>query len=75
MRGAFAEMENVGFPEESIEALKNAIDCNLYFFDTKVSIDAMYLILGVTVAALIGIYVLMNIIGAKKRLGVSHRSK
>lgn len=75
MRGALAEMENVGFPEESIEALKDAIDCNLYFFDTKVSTEAMYLVLGVTVASLIGIYVLMNIVGVKKRFGVAHRSK
>lgn len=67
MRGVFREMEDIGFPEESVEALKDAIDCNLYFFDTKVGLGTMYLVLGLTVALLVGAYVLMNVIGSKKR--------
>ena len=67
LRGAFAEMEKVGFSEESIDAIKDSIDCNLYFFGTRVTVGTMYLVLGATVAALIGIYVLMNIIKGKKR--------
>lgn len=60
MRGVFAEMENVGFPPDVVDSLRDAIDCNLYFFDHKVELGAMYLILGVTVAVLIGVYILLN---------------
>ncbi|MBR6680134.1 MAG: ABC transporter permease, partial [Clostridia bacterium] len=67
MRGAFAEMQDVGFPDDAIDALKDAIDCNLYFFDTKVEPGAMYTVLVATVVLLVGAYVLMNVIGAKKR--------
>lgn len=64
LHGVFEEMEDVGFPEEVVDAIKDSIDCNLYFFDDKVEIGVMYVILVVTVVALIGIYVLIN--GVKK---------
>lgn len=60
MQGALAEMQNQGVPAEVINSLKDALDCNLYFFEEQVSIPAMYLILGGTVALLIIVYVLMN---------------
>ena len=43
-----------------MEAIKDSIDCNIYFFDDKVEVGTMYLILGVTVVVLIGVYVLLN---------------
>ena len=64
LRGVFEEMRDVGFPDEVVEAIKDSIDCNLYFFGDKVEIGVMYVILAVTVVALIGIYVLIN--GLKK---------
>ena len=64
LRGVFEEMEDVGFPDEVVETIKDSIDCNIYFFDEKVEIGVMYAILCVTVVALIGIYVLIN--GLKK---------
>ena len=64
LRGVFEEMGNEGFPAEVVEAIKDSIDCNLYFFDDKVEIGTMYVILGVTVAVLIGVYVVIN--GLKK---------
>lgn len=64
LRGVFEEMGNEGFPAEVVEAIKDSIDCNLYFFDDKVEIGTMYVILGVTVVVLIGVYVLLN--GLKK---------
>ena len=64
LRGVFEEMGNVGFPDEVVEAIKDSIDCNLYFFADKVEISTMYVILGVTVVVLIGVYVLLN--GVKK---------
>ena len=66
MRGVFAEMEATGIPHEIVERMKDGIDCNLYFFDQKVEIGAMYAVLAGTVAILIGVYILMNYLRAKK---------
>ena len=66
LRGVFAEMEQQNFPKEVIEGIRDSIDCNLYFFGEKVETGTMYLILGGTVAALIGIYVLINVIAGRK---------
>ena len=66
LRGVFAEMEQQNFPKEVIEGIRDSIDCNLYFFGEKVETGAMYLILGGTVAALIGAYVLINVIAGRK---------
>ena len=60
MQGALAEMQNQGIPTEVIEKLKDSLDCNLYFLGNQVNIRAMYMILGITVLALIGIYILLN---------------
>lgn len=60
MQGVLTEMQEQGIPAEVIESMKDALDCNLYFFGNKVEISAMYGILAVTVAVLIGVYVLMN---------------
>ena len=60
MRGVLGEMAKDGVPAEVVDTLKDVLDCNLYFFDHKVSIGAMYAVLGLTVAVLIGVYVLMN---------------
>ena len=60
MRGVFQEMGRVGFPEEVVEAIRDSIDCNLYFFGSKVEIGTMYAVLGATIAVLIAVYILMN---------------
>lgn len=61
MRGVFAEMKEQNFPEELIESMRDAIDCNLYFFDRSVSEGVMYAILCGSIVLLIAIYVLMNV--------------
>ena len=66
LRGVFAEMEQQNFPKEVIEGIRDSIDCNLYFFGEKVETGTMYLILRGTVAALIGVYVLINVIAGRK---------
>jgi len=66
MNGAIEELEGLGVPADAISALRDAIDCNLYFFDTKVSTGVMYAVVCVTVAVLIGAYVLLNAIKASK---------
>ncbi len=60
LNGVYAEMTRIGFPSEVIEGIKDSIDCNLYFFGTKVSIGAMYVVMIVTVALLVGGYILLN---------------
>ncbi len=67
LRGALSEMRNEGVPDEAIEQLRNMLDCNLYFFDNKVSEPVMYLVLGLTVTALVAIYVLMNVLRKVKK--------
>ncbi|MGN8739191.1 ABC transporter permease [Bilifractor sp. HCP3S3_D3] len=60
MQGALAEMQNQGIPAEVIEKLKDSLDCNLYFFGSQVNIGTMYMILGITILVLIGLYILLN---------------
>lgn len=60
MQGVLKEIENQGIPSGVVEELKNSLDCNLYFFENQVSIPAMYMVIGVAVIVLIGIYVLLN---------------
>ena len=50
------------FPAEVVEHIKDSIDCNLYFFGSKVSIGAMTGVMAGSVAVLIGIYILMNLL-------------
>ena len=59
MRGVFAEMKTQGFPAEVVEAIRGSVDCNLEFFGTKVTVGAMYAILGGSIAMLICIYTAM----------------
>ena len=66
MRGVFEEMETVGFPSEIVEAIKDSIDCNLYFFGEKVGIGAMYAVLSLSVVVLISAYIFMNAFIRKK---------
>ncbi len=60
MQGVLAKMQNQGIPTDVIEKLKDSLDCNLYFFENQVNTSTMYLILGITILVLIGIYILLN---------------
>ncbi|MDD6022104.1 MAG: ABC transporter permease [Acutalibacteraceae bacterium] len=60
MRGAIAAMGNAGVPADMIESIKDAVDCNIYFFGEKVSVNAMYAVLAGSAAVLIVVYVLIN---------------
>ncbi|MBO5106217.1 MAG: ABC transporter permease [Clostridia bacterium] len=64
LRGVFTEMKSLGIPNQAIDEIKNSIDCNIYFFEDKVSINTMYLYLVGFTVLLVVIYVLMNL---KKR--------
>ncbi len=45
LSGVFREMEKQEVPASVIEGVKDSLDCNLYFFDSRVAIYAMYLLL------------------------------
>ena len=60
MQGVLAEMQTEGVPAEVISGIKDALDCNLYFFDNKVNTPMMYVILGVAISLLVGAYILIN---------------
>ena len=66
MRGVFAEMADSGFPPEAVDAIKQSVDCSVDFFGKSVGIGGMYIILCASVALLIGIYILINVIAGKK---------
>ena len=67
LRGVFEEMGAQGFPSEVVEAIKDSVDCNLYFFGEKVGLGNMYVVLIASIAIAIGLYVGMNILLGKKR--------
>ena len=67
MRGALSELEKEGITEDAINALKDAMDCNIYFFEHKVEISTMYIILGASTAILLGIYILFNVLKKKSK--------
>lgn len=66
LRGIFEEMGNAGFPAEVIDGIKDSIDCNVYFFDDKVGIPAMYMILGISVLVLLALYIPVGMMLGKK---------
>ncbi len=65
LNGVFTEMENY-LPEQAITAVKDAIDCNIYFFGEKVELGTLYLVVCLSVAVLICTYVLLNVLKGKK---------
>ncbi len=66
MGGAFREMERLGFPAPALDAFRDGVDCNLYFFGSRVSLGAMYLVLVGAIGLLIGLYIAMNRFSGKK---------
>lgn len=66
MQGVFAEMDDLGFPSEIVQAIRDSVDCNLYFYGDRVSLGTMYGVLCGSIVLLIGIYVVINVIAGKR---------
>lgn len=62
MRGALGEMGDAGVPVQVLDAIRDSIDCNIYFFGKAVSQSAMYLILAGSVVLVTAVYVLINVL-------------
>ena len=69
LRGVFQEMENQGFPSVVVDAIRDSVDCNLYFFDKKVGTSGMYLVMLASILVFIGLYIVMAILSGRKRRG------
>ena len=67
LRGVFGEMTAQGFPSEAVEAIRDSVDCNLYFFGDMVGMHTMYLVLIGFVVIAVGLYVVMNVLSGRKR--------
>ncbi len=47
-------------PPQAVKGLKDSIDCNIYFFGNNVQTGTMYLVISISIVALITAYVLIN---------------
>jgi len=60
MNGAFRELSAIGIPDEGVEAMKDVVDANVYFFGKAVSTEIMYAIIIASVLILAFVYVILN---------------
>lgn len=67
LNGVFREMSKQGISADVISGIKDNIDCNLYFFGNQVSIGTMYGIMIGSIILLIGAYILISVLRAKKK--------
>lgn len=66
MQGVLTEMQNQGIPAEIVENIKDSIDINFYFFENRVGILTMYMVLGITTVVLIGLYIILTVLKKDK---------
>lgn len=69
MRGVFAEMEHVGFPQEVLKGIKDGIDVNFYFFGKAVPTSVMFAVLTGAILLFTVLFILFYIVSknAKRR--------
>lgn len=60
LRGVYDEMLSLGVPSQGVDAIKDSLDCNLYFFGHSVPLAVMYLVLGGSILLLCIIYIALN---------------
>ena len=61
LNGIFRELQDYGAPSDVMEKVKDSVDCNLYFFDNKVAMGAMFGILILSIILLVAVYILLNV--------------
>lgn len=66
MSGSFAQMEKLGFPPQVVEAIRESVDCRLYFSGHAVSLGQMYLVLCGSILVLVAAYILMNRLSGRR---------
>lgn len=64
--GVLVEMEKLGYSSSVMQNIKDAMDCNVYFFGNSVSVGGMYAFLGISVVVLIAVYIFVHALATKK---------
>lgn len=67
LAGVIAEMESLGYPAEAIKGMRDAVDCNVYFFGHSVPMGVMYGMVVGAVVITVGVFVLLNMFSRKKK--------
>ena len=67
MQGAFRELSKQGWSAESINAIADSVDCRPYVFGVRAEPWVCFLVLVLSIVALIGVYVLLNVLFKKKK--------
>lgn len=67
INGVFREMSASNYPSELINGFKDTVDCNVYFFENRVSIPSMYIYILMADIVLIGVYIFLNYFKNKKK--------
>ena len=62
MGGALEALGEEGIPDSVVYGLRDAVDCNVYFFGTKVEPYVMYVVLISSIVLLVGGYILLNVL-------------
>jgi multidrug/hemolysin transport system permease protein len=66
LRGVCEEMSKTLSPD-AVEGIRSMADCDLQFFGCSVELWQMYLVLLLGIALLLGVYILLNILGEKRK--------
>lgn len=66
MAGSFREMQSQGWDNKVIDGIRASIDADLSFFGNKVEIWLCYIVVILSIALLVGLYVLFNVLSVKK---------
>ena len=67
LNGVYAEMAKHGFPDATISGIRDSIDCNVYFFGSKIETWVAYLVLIGAILLLAGLYVLLYNLRRKQK--------
>ena len=66
MQGVFNAMGTY-LPEQAVTAIKDSIDCNIYFFGQQVDLSVSYIITVGSAILLVFVYVMINLINSRRR--------
>ena len=66
MRGVFAALGEEGVPDAAVDIIRDAVDCNIYFFGERVPTYAGYLILVGATLLLVGACILLHVKRGKR---------
>ena len=67
LNGVYRELTDMGVPSDILDKIKDSLDCNIYFFDNKVSVGGMFWILIISIVVLVAIFILLNIKFKKRK--------